>query len=98
MVSDPGTSMEYSTGTSHVLSAILTKVSGTSTWAFARDALTRPLGFTLARWPRDPQGIYFGGNDMLLTPRQMVSVGELYLRDGQAGGRQVVSAAWVAAS
>ncbi len=98
MVSEPGTSMEYSTGTSHVLSAILTTVSGTSTWAFARDVLTRPLGFTLAQWPRDPQGIYFGGNDMLLTPRQMVSVGELYLRNGQAGGRQVVPAAWVEAS
>lgn len=98
MVSDPGTSMEYSTGTSHILSAILTKVSGTSTWAFARDVLARPLGFTLARWPRDPQGIYFGGNDMLLTPRQMVRVGELYLVKGEAGGRQVVPSAWVEAS
>ncbi len=104
MVSDPGTTMEYSTGTSHVLSAILTRATGMSTWAFARETLARPLGFTLARWPRDPQGIYFGGNDMLLTPRQMVQVGEVYRRDGVAPpdattpGAQLVPAAWVQAS
>jgi CubicO group peptidase (beta-lactamase class C family) len=98
MIGDPGTSMEYSTGTSHLLSAILTKVSGTSTRAFADRELARPLGFTLAPWPRDPQGIYFGGNEMLMTPRQMLAVGELYLNGGRRDGRQVVPAAWVATS
>jgi CubicO group peptidase (beta-lactamase class C family) len=95
MVSDPGTSMEYSTGTSHILSAILTKASGKSTHQFATETLARPLGMTLARWPRDPQGIYFGGNEMLMTPKQMIAIGELYLNRGRAGGRQVVPAAWV---
>ena len=70
----PGTSMEYSTGNTHLLSAILTQATGQSTWQFAQEALAKPLGFSLARWPQDPQGIYFGGNDMLLTPRQMVAV------------------------
>ena len=98
MVSDPGTSMEYSTGTSHVLSALITKVSGRSTHDFASEVLARPLGITLARWPRDPQGIYFGGNDMLMTPRQMIAFGELYLNRGAAGGRQIVPAAWVETS
>ena len=37
MVSDPGTSMEYSTGTSHLLSAILTKASGKTTHQFAAE-------------------------------------------------------------
>ena len=35
-------------------------------------------------------GIYFGGNEMLMTPRQMVALGELYLHDGRARGQQVV--------
>jgi CubicO group peptidase (beta-lactamase class C family) len=98
MVSDPGTSMEYSTGTSHLLSAILTKASGKSTHQFATDMLARPLGLTLARWPRDPQGIYFGGNEMLMTPRQMIAFGELWLNRGRANGRQIVPAAWVETS
>ena len=98
MVGDPGGDMEYSTGTSHVLSAILTRTSGVSTWQFANDALARPLGFTLPRWTRDPQGIYFGGNEMLMTPRQMVALGELYLHRGLINGKQIVPAAWVDAS
>jgi len=83
LIAMPGTEMEYSTGNTHLLSAILTKASGKSTWQFAQEALARPLGFTLARWPQDPQGIFFGGNDMLLTPRQMLAFGELYLRRGR---------------
>lgn len=98
LVSEPGSTMEYSTGTSHLLSAILTKASGKSTWQFAREVLGRPLGITLAQWPQDPQGIYFGGNEMLMTPRQMVRVGELYLNRGRAGGQQVVASSWVDAS
>ncbi|MBA2305132.1 MAG: serine hydrolase, partial [Acidobacteria bacterium] len=95
LVSDPGTTMEYSTGTSHILSAILTRVARKSTHEFASDVLAKPLGISLAGWPRDPQGIYFGGNEMLMTPRQMLAFGELYLNGGRARGRQVVPAEWV---
>jgi CubicO group peptidase (beta-lactamase class C family) len=98
MVGDPGTSMQYSTGTSHILSALLTKATGKSTHQFATEVLARPLGIALATWTRDPQGIYFGGNEMAMTPRQMVELGELYLNRGRAGDRQVVPAAWVDAS
>ena len=92
---EPGSEMEYSTGNSHLLSAILSQSTKKSTWQFAQEALATPLGFTLARWPQDPQGIYFGGNDMLLTPRQMLLFGELYLNRGQRGDRQIVPSRWV---
>jgi CubicO group peptidase (beta-lactamase class C family) len=94
----PGEEMEYTTGNTHLLSAILTKATGKTTLAFANDVLARPLGFTLPPWPRDPQGIYFGGNDMLMTPRQMLTFGELYLNRGRANGQQIVPEAWVAKS
>jgi CubicO group peptidase (beta-lactamase class C family) len=90
LVAAPGTQMIYSTGNTHMLSAILTRATGASTWEFAQEALAKPLGFTLPRWTRDPQGIYFGGNEMLMTPRQMLAFGELYLNGGRAGGRQIV--------
>ena len=95
LIADPGTAMEYSTGNSHLLSAVLTKVDAPSTWQFAQQALARPLGFTLPRWPQDPQGIFFGGNDMLMTPRQMLRFGELYLHDGRVGDRQLLPDDWV---
>jgi CubicO group peptidase (beta-lactamase class C family) len=95
LVAEPGTAMQYSTGSSHLLSAILTKVSGTSTWQFAQHALGQPLGIRLSRWMQDPQGVYFGGNEMLMTPRQMLAYGELYLRRGEVNGKPVVSRKWV---
>jgi CubicO group peptidase (beta-lactamase class C family) len=94
----PGTRMVYSTGNTHLLSAILTRATGESTLQFARQTLARPLGFELAPWTRDPQGIYLGGNNMGLTPRQMLSFGELYLNDGRVEDKEVVPASWVEAS
>jgi CubicO group peptidase (beta-lactamase class C family) len=95
LVDPPGTRVEYSTGTTHLLSAILTKATKRSTWEFAQEELAKPLGFSLARWPQDPQGIYFGGNDMLMTPRQMIRFGELYLNEGRLGDRQLIPQSWV---
>ncbi len=98
LIRTPGTRMDYSTGNTHLLSAILTRLTGTSTWQFARDFLAKPMGFSLAQWPRDPQGIYFGGNDMTMTPKQLMTFGRMYLNGGRANGRQVVSEQWVEAS
>ena len=95
MLSDPGTSMEYSTGTSHILSAVLTRATRKSTLQFANEVLGKPLGFQFATWTRDPQGIYFGGNEMSMTPRQMTAIGELWRNEGKARGQQVVPAEWV---
>jgi CubicO group peptidase (beta-lactamase class C family) len=95
MYAEPGDDMEYSTGNSHLLSAIVTKATGKSTWQFANDVFARPLGFRLSQWTRDPQGIFMGGNEMVMTPRQMLAVGELYLNEGRAGSVQVVPEAWV---
>ncbi|OFW44943.1 MAG: hypothetical protein A3J29_18275 [Acidobacteria bacterium RIFCSPLOWO2_12_FULL_67_14b] len=95
LVAEPGTRVEYSTGSSHLLSAILTKATRASTWQFAQEQLARPLGFSLARWPQDPQGIYFGGNEMVMTPRQMIRFGELYENDGRVAGRELVPKSWI---
>lgn len=91
LLAPPGTEMIYSTGNTHVLSAILTKATGKSTWLFAQETLAKPLGFALAPWARDPQGVYFGGNEMVMTPRQMLAFGELYRNGGRVNGRQVLS-------
>lgn len=98
LTAEPGKTMEYSTGSTHLLSVILTKVSKTSTHAFAQDVLAKPLRISLPPWPRDPQGYYFGGNEMLMTPSQMLRFGELYLQRGGFGGRQIVPSAFVEAS
>jgi CubicO group peptidase (beta-lactamase class C family) len=94
-VEPPGGRMVYSTGNTHLLSAILTRATGQSTLAYARRALFEPLGITLAPWTRDPQGIFLGGNEMGLLPREMFVYGELYRNGGIHEGERLVSEAWI---
>jgi len=95
MVADPGSAMIYSTGTTHLLSAIIARASGMNTKEFAQRYLADPMGFRMAYWSRDPQGIYFGGNDMEITPRQMLDIGEMYLNGGVHDGKRILSEQWV---
>ncbi|HEX6367724.1 MAG TPA: serine hydrolase [Longimicrobium sp.] len=95
VVDEPGGRMLYSTGSTHLLSAILTRATGKSTWAYANEKVAQPMGFRIRPWQRDPQGIFFGGNDMYLTPRQMLRFGQMYLDGGVYQGRQIVPRDWV---
>ena len=94
-VDEPGGGMLYSTGSTHLLSALLTKASGRSTLANARAWLGEPLGITIPSWPADPQGITFGGNEMRLSPRAMARFGELYRLGGVIDGKRVLPAGWI---
>ncbi len=98
-VDEPGGAMLYSTGSTHLLSAILTRASGRSTLELARDWLGPQEGFEIASWDRDPQGIYFGGNNMAMSTRSLLAFGGLYRTGGRtADGRRLLSGDWVAAS
>jgi CubicO group peptidase (beta-lactamase class C family) len=98
LADEPGGAMLYSTGSTHLLSAALTRASGRSTLRLAREWLGEPLGIAVPEWPADPQGVYFGGNEMRLSPRALARFGELYRLDGVVDGRRVLPAGWVAES
>lgn len=98
-VDEPGGGMLYSTGSTHLLSAILTRASGRSTLQLAREWLGPQAGFAISSWDRDPQGVYFGGNNMAMSTRSLAAFGELYRNGGRsADGRQLLPADWIAAS
>lgn len=93
---EPGGRMLYSTASTHLLSAILTKVGGKSTLTLAREWLGPVDGFRIDAWSRDPQGIYLGGNEMAMTARSLLAFGELYRNRGRtADGRQIVPDEWI---
>ncbi|WP_371348102.1 serine hydrolase domain-containing protein [Ancylobacter sp. IITR112] len=96
-VDEPGGQMLYSTGSSHLVSAILTRASGRSTLALARDWLGPIEGFEIADWERDPQGIYFGGNQMAMRPTSLLAFTETCRNSGRnRAGEQVIPEAWIA--
>jgi|TARA_A100001391_G_scaffold205468_1_gene207829 CubicO group peptidase (beta-lactamase class C family) len=94
-VDEPGGRMLYSTGSTHLLSAALTESTGRTTLALARDWLGEPLGITFPAWDQDPQGIYLGGNNMMLSPRALARIGELYRNAGKVAEQRLFSKRWV---
>lgn len=93
-----GGRMIYSTGTTHVLGAAVAEATGQSLLALARTRLGAPLGIDVPSWLADPQGYYFGGNEMGLTPEAMLRIAVLMRDGGRFDGRQVIPADWVRAS
>ena len=98
-VDEPGGGMIYSTGSTHLLSAVLARVSGKPVRTLAREWLGPQAGFAIMSWDTDPQGLHFGGNQMAMTPRSLLAFGELYRNHGRANsGAQLLPATWIAQS
>jgi CubicO group peptidase (beta-lactamase class C family) len=94
----PGSQFIYSTGDTHLLAAVLTKATGVSLRTYAQRHLFDPLGVEIGAWDRDPQGIYFGGNNVALSPDALLKFGKLYLDGGQVNGRRILPAEWIKTS
>lgn len=97
-VGTPGNGMLYSTGSYHVLGAVLSEVSGQTLLELTRNRIGAPLDIDIPPWTRDPQGRYLGGNEMALTLPAMARFGELFLANGHWNQTQVLDADWVAQS
>ena len=95
LAGQPGGRFIYSTGGWHILGAALARASGQSLLAMARDWLGKPIGIDFAPWVRDPQGLYLGGNDMAISPRDLARIGDMVLAEGRVSGQPVVSAEWL---
>ncbi len=98
IVDEPGTFFNYSTGVSHVLSALLTEATGMSTCEFAHEYLFEPMGIEAEFWGIDPQGYFTGGHSVSLTAREIAKFGMLFLNEGNWYGEQLVPGWWVVAS
>ena len=95
VVTEPGSTFNYNTGLTHLLSAIISRASGMSTLEFAEVYLFGPLDIHNVRWDEDRDGVHIGGSELFLTPRAMTKLGVMYLQNGEYSGRQVVPAEWV---
>lgn len=91
----PGEKFQYANSATHLLSAIITKATGMSTYAFAEEKLFQPLGIVQKKWAADGMGIYTGYANLYLRPRDMAKFGQLYLNNGKWGDTQVIPEEWV---
>jgi CubicO group peptidase (beta-lactamase class C family) len=95
MAHDPGTTFDYNSGNPHLLSAILSKVTGRSAREYADERLFGPLGIDDVQWRSDPQHMSAGGAGLYLQPRDMARLGRLWLQDGVWQGERLLPAGWI---
>ena len=98
MSASPGMEYSYSTGTSHLISAIIQESSGIRADSFALEKIFEPLGIEHFYWPIDAQGVANGGNGVRMKPWDMAKFGYLYLKNGMWEGEQLIPADWVEVS
>jgi CubicO group peptidase (beta-lactamase class C family) len=91
----PGTHYVYNSGATHVLSAILQRLTGQRLLDYLAPRLLEPLGITGATWESSPQGIDAGGWGLSITTEQLATFGQLLLQRGMWDGRQLVPADWI---
>jgi CubicO group peptidase (beta-lactamase class C family) len=91
----PGREFIYSSGSSYMLSAIVTRVTGET----ARDLLAHrvfaPLGMGRIDWDVSPEGISTGGNGLTCRGEDVAKFGLLHLRRGLWRGERVLPEWWV---
>ena len=98
LVAEPGKLWNYNGGHTVLLAEILEQRSGRSLLDLARTDLFEPLGIMHWEWRRGLHRRPLAYAGLRLTPPDLLRVGELLLARGEWQGRQVVPAAWVAAT
>ena len=95
--STPGTTFEYSSTSTHLLSAIIHRTYGEKTSEFAQDNLFDPIGISRDDWywQNNSELIDYGGYGLWLTPKAMSRIGLLMLNNGNWNGTQVISENWI---
>ncbi len=96
IVKEPGSTFLYNSMASHMLSAIVTKVTGEKAIDYLRPRLFEPLGISGIDWEVSPEGHNTGGWGLRLHTEDMAKFGQLYLQDGVWNGRRLLPEGWVA--
>lgn len=94
----PGTVWNYHDGNTIMLAHLIRNAAGgnpADALAFARRELFAPLGMRHVTLQLDGAGTIKGSSEMLASARDWARFGQLYLKDGVAGGRRILPEGWV---
>jgi len=87
----PGTSFLYDTSASHVLAALVERLSGMSLLDYLKIKVFDKLGCTGEfRWLTDPTGVCQGGSGLICTLRDVTKFALMCMNDGVYNGQQIV--------
>ncbi|HEX8631722.1 MAG TPA: serine hydrolase, partial [Catenuloplanes sp.] len=90
-----GTRHTYDNPTTYILARMVERVTGRGLPALLDERLFEPMGVEHAEWDRLASGAVFGFHGLHLTTEAVAAFGELLLRGGLWGDRQLVPRDWV---
>ncbi|WP_018553140.1 MULTISPECIES: serine hydrolase domain-containing protein [unclassified Streptomyces] len=90
-----GTRHTYDNSTTFILARMVERVTGRGLPEFLDERLFKPMGIDHAEWDRVKSGAAFGFHGLHLTTEAIAAFGELLLRGGRFGDRQLVPREWV---
>jgi len=90
-----GTRHTYDNSTTFILARMVERVVGRGLPEFLDERLFSPMGIEHAEWDRVASGAAFGFHGLHLTTEAVAAFGELLLRGGLWGGKQLVPREWV---
>ncbi|MBI4392280.1 MAG: beta-lactamase family protein [Euryarchaeota archaeon] len=90
----PGTAFCYNDVGPHIISMMISEVTGKTASEFADETIFKESGIVDPPWTRARDGHSIGGYGLLLTPREMLGFGGFALARGRANGKQLVDDAF----
>ncbi len=96
MVKEPGTYADYGSANPFLLGVYLNERLNKPLEDYMDEKLFAPLGITnYVNQTDDTKSTPYFGGGMLLTSRDLLKFGQLYLNKGQWNGKQIISKKWV---
>jgi CubicO group peptidase (beta-lactamase class C family) len=90
-----GSRHAYDNPTTYILARMVERVTGRDLPELLNERLFVPMGIDHAEWDRVASGATFGFHGLHLTTESVAAFGELLLRGGRWGDRQLVPREWV---
>ena len=85
----PGTFFAYDTSSTHVLAALVEKLSGRELLGYLREKFLDDIGFSEdAYCLKDPMGVSMGGSGLMAAPMDIMKVMYLVMNGGTYNGRR----------
>lgn len=86
----------YDTAASHVMAALVEKLSGKKMMEYMRDKLFDPIGFSKDAWCIEgPEGSSWGGSGVMATLRDLAKFALVFLNKGKFNGQQLISEEYI---
>lgn len=92
----PGTIFSYDTSASHVMTAMVEKLTGMKLLDFLRECGFEEMGFSNeAYFMSDGVGVSQGGSGLMARPADLLAVADMVMNGGKSFDRQIVSSEYI---